>query len=104
MAWLVDLVPVWVWILLAIAAVYAVHRIFGWKAALGAVVAVLAFLFYARGREAGRADLKDDLKDEDNERAIDIRTTAAEVREDAAAAAERVPAGVVRDSDGWRRD
>lgn len=104
MGTLLDLLPWYVWLVLALAIVVVVYRVFGWQWALAAAGGLLALLFYKTGREQGREAVREEVKEKDQERAIEIRDVAAEVREDAAAAAERVPAGVVRNSDGWRRD
>lgn len=48
--WLISLVPWWVWLALAIAAVVAVWRLFGWQGALAAAAGFIAALSYGKGR------------------------------------------------------
>lgn len=61
MNWLIDAffsafflwVPLWVWVVLIIAGVIVVYRVFGWQATLAAVVAGLVFLASAFGTRRG---------------------------------------------------
>lgn len=53
MGWLLSLVPWWAWAALAVLIVGAVQALFGWRAALGAAVPVLAALGLGWARNLG---------------------------------------------------
>jgi hypothetical protein len=61
--WLLSLVPWWVWLTLAIAAVVAVWRLFGWQGALAAAAGFLAALSYGKGRAEGKAIIEAEQKE-----------------------------------------
>lgn len=50
MDWLISLVPWWVWLGLAAAAVGVVWRVWGWQGAVAAAGGLIAVLTYGKGR------------------------------------------------------
>lgn len=54
--WLLDLIPLWVWVIAAAAAAFALWRVLGSRVALAAFAASLAFLAHMAGRKSGAAD------------------------------------------------
>lgn len=53
--WIISLVPWWVWLTAALAAVAVIWRFFGWKGALAAAAGLIAALSYGKGRAEGKA-------------------------------------------------
>lgn len=53
MTWLLQFVPWWAWVTLAVLIIGAVQALFGWKAAIGATVPVLAALGLGWARNEG---------------------------------------------------
>lgn len=51
-----DLVPLWVWVIAAVAAAFGAWRLLGTRGLLGAIAGLGAFLAYRTGRERGGAD------------------------------------------------
>lgn len=54
--WLVDDVPLWVWVALAVAALLAAWRLLGLRGVIAAAGAVAAFLAFRTGRKQGGDD------------------------------------------------
>jgi len=52
-AWVASLIPWWAWAIAAIVAVAAVERAFGWKAAIGAAIPLIAALGLGWAKNAG---------------------------------------------------
>jgi hypothetical protein len=54
--WLLDLVPLWVWAIGAVAVAFGAWRVLGTRGLLGAIAGLAAFLAYRTGRQTGGAD------------------------------------------------
>ena len=54
--WILDLIPLWAWIVIAAFAAFALWRVLGLRGALAAIGAAAALLAYRQGRKAGGAD------------------------------------------------
>lgn len=76
--WLLDLVPLWVWVLAAVAVAFGAWRLLGTRGLLGAIAALGAFLAYRTGRERGGADALAKQKAKEQK----ARDTAAEIDRD----------------------
>lgn len=54
--WLLDKIPLWIWIALAVAGLFAAWRFLGLKGMLAAAAAVGGALLYRQGRKTGSSD------------------------------------------------
>lgn len=61
--WIISLVPRWAWLAMAVTAVVAIWRFFGWQGALAAAAAFLAALSYGKGRAEGEAIIEAEQKE-----------------------------------------
>ncbi len=77
--WLLDLVPLWVWVILAGVAILALWRLLGTEAALGAIAAAAGVLAYRSGRQSGGADALARQRAADDKAVKDHETIAREV-------------------------
>lgn len=73
-----DLVPLWVWAIAAVAAAFGAWRVLGTRGLLGAIAGLTAFLAYRTGRERGGADAVAKQKEKEQK----ARDTAAEIDRD----------------------
>jgi hypothetical protein len=73
--WLLDLVPLWIWGIAAVAVAFGAWRVLGTRGLLGAIAALGAFLAYRTGRETGGADALAKQKAKEQK----ARDTAAEI-------------------------
>lgn len=76
--WVISLVPWWAWLAMALAAVVAVWRFFGWQGALAATAGFIAALSYGKGRAEGKAI----IEEEQNQARIDAVKRRKEVDDD----------------------
>lgn len=53
LGWLLDFIPLWIWLALACAALLAAWRILGTRGVIAAGTAVAGFLAYRTGRQSG---------------------------------------------------
>lgn len=79
--WLLDLIPLWIWVIAAVAAAFGAWRVLGTRGLLGAIAALGAFLAYRTGRERGGADAVAKQKAKEQK----ARDTAAEIDSDVGA-------------------
>jgi hypothetical protein len=97
--WFLSLIPWWVWVVAAVAAVVVVWRTLGWQGALAALAAIVAVFGYGKGRQegwnertaAGRKEADNAITRADQARADSMRDTSSN-------------GGKLRDDDGFRRD
>lgn len=76
--WLLDLIPVWAWVIAAVAAAFALWRVLGTRGLLGALAGLGAFLAYRTGRERGGADAAAKQKKADEKAVKDHDKIAAD--------------------------
>lgn len=76
--WLLDLVPLWVWVIAAVAAAFGAWRLLGTRGLLGAIAGLGAFLAYRTGRERGGADAAAKQKKADEKAVKDHDKIAAD--------------------------
>lgn len=102
MSWLIDLLPWWLWLVFAAAAVFAIARYFGRDVAVIAAGAALVGIVAKMIRQGAKSDAEREVREADLERANEVHEQAAEVR----ANSDRRNDNVVelRNTDGWRRD
>lgn len=98
MDWLIQHTPIELWIAVGAAAVFAVHRYFGLRAAASAAVAVFLFILNARARQAGW-EAREEKGRKDAEKAVKESENARRDADLRNADPERL-----RESDGYRRD
>ena len=53
---LLDLIPLWVWVIAAAAAAFALWRVLGLRGLIGTIAAAAGVLAYRAGRQSGAAD------------------------------------------------
>ncbi len=99
---LLDLMPWYLWLVLAAVAVFFIYRYFGVKVAAGAAAFFAALVFYKQGRQAGRSDEREQAEERDQEHANDIREDAADARADSDR--RNANADELRKPDGFQRD
>lgn len=75
---ILDLVPLWIWVIAAVAAAFGAWRVLGTRGLLGAIAGLGAFLAYRTGRERGGADAAAKQKAKEQK----ARDTAAEIDRD----------------------
>lgn len=73
-----DLVPLWVWVIAAVAAAFGAWRLLGTRGLLGAIAGLGAALAYRTGRERGGADAAATQKKADEKAVKDHDKIAAD--------------------------
>lgn len=69
MGWLLDHVPLWVWLALAAAALFAAWRFLGWRGVIAVLAAIVTAGAYRAGRKSGSDDALQNVK-KANEQAV----------------------------------